>query len=64
MTNNIKLQTLLRFYKYELVVLYDLQYNIREQYTKKEILANNQLCKMKVVSFYTHYKLLVVNVVE
>ena len=64
MTNNIKLQTLMRFYAGIEVELYDIQYEIHEKYTKKEILQNKQLCKMKVISFTGYHRMLRVIVVE
>lgn len=51
MTNNIKLSTLVRFCTTGNFRLHDVQYDIYELYRKSQIMSNNQLKKMKVVSF-------------
>lgn len=51
MTNNIKLGTLVKFSKTTNFRLHDVQYGIYELYRKSQIMSDNQLKKMKVVSF-------------
>lgn len=51
MTNNIKLETLVKFSAINTFRLHDIQYDIIEYYTKSQILKNKQLSKMKVVQF-------------
>ena len=51
MTNNIKLGTLVRFSATTSFCLHDIQYDIKEFYTRSQILENKQLSHMKVVSF-------------
>lgn len=51
MTNNIKLGTLVRFCTTVNFCLHDVQYDIYELYRKSQIMQDNQLKHMKVVSF-------------
>ena len=51
MTNNIKLGTLVRFCTTVNFRLHDVQYGIYELYRKSQIMSDNQLRRMKVVSF-------------
>lgn len=51
MTNNIKLGTLVKFSDTTSFCLHDIQYDIKEFYTRYQILENKQLSRMKVISF-------------
>ena len=51
MANNIKLGTLVKFSTTTSFWLHDIQYDIDEFYTRRQILENKQLSRMKVVSF-------------
>ena len=51
MTNFIKLGTLVKFSATTSFCLHDIQYEIKEFYTRYQILENKQLSHMKVVSF-------------
>lgn len=51
MANNIKLGTLIKCCSSNHFRLHDIQYDIVELYTRKQILNNKQLLKMKVIQF-------------
>lgn len=51
MTNNIKLDTLVKYSIVTSFCLHDMQYDITEYYTKSQILNDSQLSKMKVVQY-------------
>lgn len=51
MTNNIKLGALVRFCTTVNFRLHEVQYDIYELYRKSQIMSDNQLRRMKVVSF-------------
>lgn len=51
MTNNIRLDTLVKYSIATSFCLHDIQYDITEYYTKSQILNNTQLSKMKVVQY-------------